>query len=265
MTKIEIDINNLKINYIKKGEGRTVLIIPGWGAPINTYITLINSISSYANVICLDMPGTGESEEPKESWDLENYIDFIKKFIESQNIKELDLIGHSNGGRIIIKLMSEQNLKFKVGKIILIGSAGILHKKTMKQIIKIKTFKLCKKIVLIKPIRKLFPNLLDKVQSYFGSADYKDSSPVMRTTMVKLINQDVRNFLPNIKAPTLLIWGENDTATPIADGEIMEKMIPDAGLIRVKGCSHYVFLENPAFVNIVIANFLKGGDNGNSN
>ena len=94
MIKIEINVNNLKINYIKKGEGRTVLIIPGWGAPINTYITLINSISSYANVICLDMPGVGGSEEPKESWDLDKYIEFIKKFIESQNINEIDLMGH---------------------------------------------------------------------------------------------------------------------------------------------------------------------------
>ena len=75
----------------------------------------------------------------------------------------------------------------------------------------------------------------------------------------------MRDLLPNIKVPTLLIWGENDTATPIEDGEIMEKMIPDAGLVRVKGCSHYVFIENPDFVNIVIGNFLKGDNNGNNN
>ena len=62
--KIETNINGLKINYIKKGKGKTVLILPGWGTVINTYKPLIESISTYANVICLDMPGFGESDEP---------------------------------------------------------------------------------------------------------------------------------------------------------------------------------------------------------
>ena len=265
MTKIETYIDNLKINYIKKGEGKAVLIIPGWGTSINTYNTLINSISTYANVLCLDMPGFGMSEEPKRSWNLDDYITFIIKFIESQNISELDLIGHSNGGRIIIKLMNKCDLNFKINRIILIGSAGIVHKKTMKQIIKIRTFKICKMFAQIKPVKKVFPNLLDKVKKHFGSADYKNASPIMRETMVKLINEDVRSFLPNIKVPTLLIWGENDTATPITDAKIMEQMIPDAGLIKIEGCSHYVFLENPVYVNIVIENFLTGGNDENNN
>lgn len=208
------------------------------------------------------MPGFGESEEPKKSWNIDDYVEFITKFIESQNIKELDLIGHSNGGRIIIKLMGQENLKFKVNKIILIGSAGIVNKKSLKIRFKIKTFKACKKFAELKPIKKIFPHLLDNVKKHFGSDDYKNSTPLMRETMVKVINEDVRSFLPKINVPTLLIWGENDTATPITDAEIMEKLIPDAGLIRVKGCSHYVFLENPSFVNIVIENFLTGGNNG---
>ena len=265
VTKIETYIDNLKINYIKKGSGKTVLIIPGWGTVINTYTTLLNSISTYANVLCLDMPGFGESNEPPKSWNLDDYITFIIKFIKSQNINELDLIGHSNGGRIIIKLMSQNDLGFKVNKIILIGSAGIVHKKTITQIVKIKTFKFCKKFAQIKPIKSIFPNLLDKVKNHFGSADYKDASPIMRETMVKLINEDVRCFLPTIKVPTLLIWGENDTATPITDAEIMEQMIPDAGLVKIKRCSHYVFLANPSYGNIVIANFLTGGNDGNNN
>lgn len=265
MTKIETNIDNLKINYIKKGTGKTVLIIPGWGTVTDTYITLINSISTYASVLCLDMPGFGKSDEPKNSWNLDDYVTFIIKFIKSQNIKELDVIGHSNGGRIIIKLMSREDLDFKINKIILIGSAGIVHEKTTKENFKIKVYKFCKKFAQIKPIKKMFPSLLDKVKNHFGSADYRNASPIMRESMVKLINEDLKNLLPNIKAPTLLIWGENDTATPIADGEIMEKMIPDAGLVRIKNCSHYVFLENPSYVNLIIANFLTGGNNENNN
>lgn len=257
---MKTNINNLNINYIKKGTGKAVLILPGWGTTINTYMTIINSISTYSTVYCLDMPGCGESEEPNTSWNLDNYVTFVIDFIRNQNIKELDLIGHSNGGRIIIKLMSQKNLDFNINKIILIGSAGIVHKKNLSQNLKIKVFKFCKKILELKPIKTICPNLILKLQNSFGSEDYRNASPIMKQTLVQLINQDLRELLPNINVPTLLIWGENDTATPICDGEIMEKLIPDAGLIKVKNCTHYVFLERPAYVNKIISAFLNGGN-----
>lgn len=256
MIKIETKVKNLKINYIKQGEGKSVLILPGWGTNINVYMGLVNAISTYANIICIDMPGFGESEEPKEAWDLNQYVDFIIEFIESQCIKELDIIGHSNGGRITIRMMNRKNLNFKVRKIILIGSAGIVHKKSLKVRFKIRTYKIGKKILSCKPVKALFPNAIKKFQSKAGSEDYRNSSPILRQSMVKLINEDLQEELQNVNAPTLLIWGENDTATPIHDAEIMEKKIPDCGLVRCSGCSHYVFLERPGYVNTVIQAFL---------
>lgn len=259
MISIKTNINNLNINYIKKGSGKAVLILPGWGTTINTYMPMINSISTYSTIYCLDMPGFGKSEEPNASWNLDNYVTFVINFIKNQNIKEVDLIGHSNGGRIIIKLMSQKNLNFKVNKIILIGSAGIVHKKTLSQKLKIKISKFCKKILELKPIKAICPNLISKLKNSFGSEDYRNASPVMKKTLVQLIDEDLRELLPNINVPTLLIWGGNDTATPISDGEFMEKLIPDVELIRVENCSHYVFLERPAYVNKIISTFLNGG------
>lgn len=256
---IETIIDNLRINYIKKGEGKSVLIIPGWGTTINTYNTLINSISTYSNIYCLDMPGYGESEEPKEVWDLNKYVDLILEFIESQGIKEIDLIGHSNGGRIIIRMMNRKALKFNVDKIILIGSAGIVHEKSTKQKLKTKILKIGKRIFELKPLKKIFPNLITKFQNKFGSADYRNASPIMKQSMVKLINEDLREELPNIKVPTLLLWGEKDTATPIEDAILMEKLIPNAGLVKFENCSHYVFLERVEQVNKIINTFLNGG------
>lgn len=206
------------------------------------------------------MPGFGTSEEPKTSWNVDNYVKFVIDFIKQQGIKELDLIGHSNGGRIIIKLMSHPDLDFKINKITLIGSAGIVNKKTLSQRFKIKTYKMLKKIVELKPVKALFPNLLIKLKNRFGSTDYKNASPIMKETLVKLVNEDVRTFLPKINVPTLLIWGVNDTATPLSDGELMEKLIPDAGLVKIENCSHYVFLEQSAYVNKIISTFLNGGN-----
>ena len=220
----------------------------------------MSSISAYTRVITLDMPGFGKSEMPKEEWNCDKYIDFIEEFIRQKGIKELDLIGHSNGGRIIIKMMSRPNLDFKVGKIILIGSAGIVHKKPIKIRLKVRMYKLGKKVLGSKVVKKIWPDALEKFQKNAGSADYKNSPPILRKSMVMLINEDMRKYLPNIKVPTLLLWGEKDTATPIEDAKIMEKMIPDAGLVKVDGCTHYVFLEQPAYINRIIKTFFTGGN-----
>lgn len=258
MNNIETIINGIKINFIKQGQGKNILILPGWGTQIDVYKVLIDNLSKYRTVFCLDMPGCGKSQEPKESWNTNDYVDFINQFIESQNIQELDLIGHSNGGRIIIKFMNQEDLKVKVNKIILIGSAGIVHKKKISKKIKIKIFKLGKKILQFEPIKRAFPNTIENYQNKFGSADYKNATQIMRETLVKLVNEDLSKLLPNIKVPTLLIWGKNDTATPIEDGKLMEQLIPDAGLVGIEECSHYVFLERPEYVNLIINTFLEG-------
>lgn len=249
-------INDLNVNYIKEGEGKeNVLILEGWGTNIETYRVLIDSLKTYSTVYCFDMPGFGKTDEPKKSYTLEEYVDLTIKFVESQGIKELSLIGHSNGGKVIIKMMAEKDLPFKVNKIVLIGSAGIVHEKTAKQKRKIKMFKLGKKFLSLKVVKFFFPNALENLKKKSGSADYRSATPVMRETLVRLVNTDVRDCLPKIKAPTILIYGEYDTATPATDGELMSKMIPDAGFIKVNGATHYVFLEYPVYVNNIIKTF----------
>jgi pimeloyl-ACP methyl ester carboxylesterase len=79
----------------------------------------------------------------------------------------------------------------------------------------------------------------------------------MRGTLSRVVNEDLRRFMPRITAPTLLIWGENDTATPLKDARTMERLIPDAGLVTFAGAGHYSFLERPAQFAAVLDSFLK--------
>ncbi len=254
---IKINILGLNINCIEQGEGENVLILPGWGTEYNVYKNLIDNISLYAKVYYFDMPGYGKSEEPKEPWGIDDFIKLVKEFIKIKKIQELTLIGHSNGGRIIIKMLSEQNLEFKVKRAILIGSAGIVHKKTIKQKFKLGIVKIGKKILGTKIVTKIAPNVLENFKKRLGSVDYRNATPVMRNTLVKLVNEDLRSNLKEINVPTLLLWGENDTETPLEDAKIMKKEIPDAGLVTFKQCSHYVFLERPIQINNIIKKFME--------
>ena len=72
-----------------------------------------------------------------------------------------------------------------------------------------------------------------------------------------IINEDQKKYLSKINVPTLLIWGENDTATPIQDARIMESLIPDAGLIVYPNSGHFSYIENLQNCNIVLHEFLK--------
>ena len=107
----------------------------------------------------------------------------------------------------------------------------------------------------MKPIAKLFPTALEKLRVKFGSADYAAASPMMRQCLVKAVNEDLSHLLPGVKAPTLLVWGDRDTATPISDAKRMEKEIPNAGLAVIPGTGHFSFVENPHLFARIMASY----------
>jgi pimeloyl-ACP methyl ester carboxylesterase len=81
---------------------------------------------------------------------------------------------------------------------------------------------------------------------------------VMRASMVRTVNLDLTVYLKAVSAPTLLLWGERDTETPMADGRKMERLIRGSRLIAVAGAGHFSYLDSPAFVNAVVGAFHHG-------
>lgn len=251
-----LKINNIEINYIKEGNSeKSILLLHGWGSNIELFRGIVNNLSKTHTVYALDMPGFGKTAEPKTSWCVDDYVDFVIKFIEKMKIEKLSLLGHSFGGRVIIKLVNREKLNFEVDKLILVDSAGILPK-NKKKTMKTRVYKTLKVIVGNNITKKVFPNALENLKKKFGSEDYRNASGVMRETLVKVVNEDLEPLLSNIKQSTLLVWGTEDTATPLSDAKIMESLIPDSGIVEVKGAGHYSFLEQPQLVNAVLNSFL---------
>ncbi|MCR4695143.1 MAG: alpha/beta hydrolase [Pseudobutyrivibrio sp.] len=243
---MNIEIDGYKINYKKTGSGdRYALILQGWGTTMDIYNSMAATISDSYTVVQVDLPGFGTSDEPREPWNVDAYGDFVVKFIEALEIKSLVLIGHSYGGRIIIKLATRPGIPFEIENIILVDSAGIIPEKTPAQKRKIRRYKILKRIFNIKLIETLLPATVEEWRSRQGSADYRNSSQMMRACMVLAVNEDLRKLLPDIKQDTLLIWGDKDTATPISDAHLMDELIPYSGLVVLEGSGHYSFLEQP--------------------
>ncbi len=244
-------VNNLNINYIKEGNGEFVFILHGWGSSCEVFKNSMSLMAEKYCVVVPDLPGFGETEEPKEPWCVDDYVDFVIDFISEFKAKKVVLMGHSYGGRIIIKLANRKNLPFELSKLILVDAAGIKPKLSFKSKVKVKTFKLLKHL--------LPQSLIAKLRNKMGSADYNNASPIMKQTMVKSIAEDLTPLLKGIKTETLLVWGKSDTATPLADGQLMEKEIKNSGLVTLDG-GHYSFLDSQFIFNRVIKSFLKIGD-----
>lgn len=249
--------DTLDVNVVDEGEGDVIVLLHGWLASAEVYRSIINMLRGNFRVIAPDFPGFGKSTEPSFAYDVEDYCDFVAELLRRLNVSKASFIGHSHGGRVIIALASRENLPFEISKIVLIDSAGIVSKKSLSKRAKIRTFKILKKIVSVKPVRKAFPEALPHLRKVFGSADYASSSETLQKSMVKLVNTDLSSRLPLIKQPTLLIWGENDDATPLSHAKIMEKEIPDAGLVVIKGAGHFSFTSDIPLTERVLRSFFN--------
>lgn len=246
-------INGLNINYTDTGEGKTIVLFHGWGAKKEAFAPVVQRLSQYMRVVALDFPGFGKSDEPKEIWDVESYALFMKEFIAAADCEGAIWLGHSFGGRVIIKLFEKMDIK--PNKIVLVDSAGIKPKRGMNYYIKVYSYKLGKKILKLPLINKT--GLYEKLVKNAGSSDYKVLSDNMRATMSRVVNEDLRGYLPKINVPTLLIWGDKDTATPIADAHIMDSLLPDSGIVVLEGAGHFSYLDRPGKFFAALEYFVK--------
>ncbi|MBQ7638888.1 MAG: alpha/beta hydrolase [Clostridia bacterium] len=248
-----VNIDNIQTNCLCLGEksDEAVVMLHGWASNGELFRNSALPVSAKYLVLAPDMPGNGATPEPPFAWSVDDYVDFVIHFIEHFGLKKVILLGHSFGGRVIIKMANRNDLPFEITRIILVDSAGIRPEKSSEQKLKENVSKFGKKLL------SKTPALLDKMQTMVGSADYRAASPLMRQVLVNTVNEDLTGLLPGIMQETLLIWGTLDTATPISDAEKMEKLIPNAGLARIEGCGHFSFIENPVIYNAVLASFLK--------
>ncbi len=238
------NVKDIDINYIQYGNGtQDIVLLHGWGQNIAMMRPLGDLFQDKYKITILDLPGFGESKEPVEPWSIDDYVDCLNLFLKELKVKKPILMGHSFGGRVAIAYSAN----YKVHKLCLFGSPCMRNRElTTKE----KTLKALKKIPFLN-------NLAEVAKNYIGSRDYKAASPIMRQTLVNVINQDLTDCAKNIMVPTLLIWGELDTEAPVDEARELEKIIPDAGLVVLAGLGHYAYLDNLPQVYKILLAFLK--------
>ena len=239
---MKITIQDININYIQYGEGKDILLLHGWGQNIEMMKPLGDSFCNHFRITILDFPGFGLSDEPKEAWNIDKYSEILEEFVKKVKIKKPIVIGHSFGGRVAIRFSARNN----IDKLILFGSPCVRNENDISL-----------KVKLLKKLKRLpgLNSLGEYMKQFIGSRDYKAASPIMRQTLVEVVNEDLSKYAREIEEPTLLIWGENDTEAPVEEAKILEKMMIDAALIILPG-THYAYLENLGRVVDILNHFI---------
>ena len=223
-----------------------LLLLHGWGVDHTTLAFLMEDLARDHRVAALDFPGFGESPEPAEPWNNRRFSELVEAFIETEGLEQPVLVCHSFGGRVALDLAARR--PELVGGLVLMGSAGVRPKRTKQYYLKLFSYKAIRGLAKVPGFSWLLSDFMDQYRQKYGSADYKKASEVMRKTLSSVVNEDLTGVMGHIKAPTLLIWGDQDTATPLEHGERMARLIPGAkvpggGLVVYEGLGHYAFLH----------------------
>ena len=237
-------VKNINVNYELYGEGKdTIVLLHGWGQNIQMMKPVGDKMCFNHQILIIDLPGHGESDEPDFAWTLYDYVEMLKELIEELKLKNIILIGHSFGGKIALLYAS----MYEVDKVVVFGSP--YKKKIEKVSFKLKVLKTFKKIPGINKLEGF-------AKKHIGSTDYKNASGIMREVLVNHVNLDITEDVKKIRVPLLIIWGTNDQAVPLEDAYELEKLVPGSGLVIYQGCTHYAYLENLGQTINVLKSFL---------
>ncbi|HKK45450.1 MAG TPA: alpha/beta hydrolase [Balneolaceae bacterium] len=250
----------LPVAYKKIGTGKPLLILHGWGSNSQVMMPLANQMAKLRTCYLLDLPGFGDSSAPDHPWDVDDYADLVEQFITAQDLGPVDLLVHSFGGRIALKLCAREKNKKIVDKVLITGGAGMKPKRSLSYYLKKYTAKTLKAPFLILPsdLQEKALNRLRQTSIWksLGSSDYSKLSGVMRQTFVRTVTDYLEPCLSNIPHEVLLLWGREDKAAPLYQAERMEQGIKNAALVVIDHAGHYAFLDRPSrFVSIAKAFF----------
>lgn len=246
------EVLGLRTRHLVRGEGpRSVLVLHGWGASIEAAYPIVAGLASVARVHALDLPGFGQSEPPPEPWGVQEYQAFVAAYMDAVGLDRTSIVGHSNGGRIAIRMAATEPAR--VDKLVLVDAAGIRPKRTFRWYRRVAMAKIGKHAA--RRLGRPGERLRDAMVSRAASADYAAAGE-LRPTLVKLVNADLRPYMPDIAAPTLLVWGADDAETPVAMAQEMERLIPDAGLIVLEAAGHYSYLDQSARFARIVSHFI---------
>jgi pimeloyl-ACP methyl ester carboxylesterase len=253
-----LDVEGLSTCYVDVGDGEPVLILHGWGASGGAVAPIVQAMSRNRRAISVDLPGFGGTDGPPRAWGTSDYATWVSGFITALKLSEPAIIGHSFGGRLAIRLAVEHGIG---SRLVLVDAAGVPPRRGFRYYRRVATAKGMR--LATRPFGRAGSRVQQAVSRRMASTDYA-AAGALRPTFVKVVSEDLRPLLPDIAVPSLLVWGSMDEETPLWQAHVMERLIPDAGLVVLEGAGHYSYLDQAARFARIVEHFLDSTKSGAS-
>ena len=245
-----LEVNGQTARVVDRGSGDPVVVLHGWGGRIESMAPVLSCLEGAFRTIAVDLPGFGDSPAPKNVWGTGDYAGFVTDLLTQLDVRRAHFIGHSFGGKTSLYLAAAQPAM--VEKLVLVDPTGLRIPPSFKARMKRGLSRAGRVAGTLGPPGRAIKSA---IYSRIASKDYRDAGP-MRPILVRVVNEDLASMLPDIAAPTLIVWGSLDDAVPLSHAHVMEKGIRDAGLVVFEGAGHFPYLEQPDRFCRIVRHFL---------
>lgn len=224
-----------------------ILALHGWGRTHRDFAALLEGFDA----IALDLPGFGSTPEPEAAISAAGYAERVAPVFDELELPAV-LIGHSFGGRAAVALAAKH--PEKVGGLVLTGVPLLRLEQggRSKVALGYRLLRLAHRLGFVRG------DLMERARQRYGSADYRAANGVMREILVKAVNETYEEEMRAVKCPVELVWGELDTAAPLAVGQGALDFLDEAELTVVAGCDHYTPSNAPEALREALRRRLEG-------
>ncbi|HEX2481234.1 MAG TPA: alpha/beta fold hydrolase [Methylomirabilota bacterium] len=267
-----VEVDGTPVNYVDIGEGELepIVFVHGLGGQWQNWLENIPRAAQERRVIALDLPGSGLSPPPRDGITIPGYGRSVDTVCDKLGLGRVDMVGNSMGGFVA----AEVAIQFpeRIDQLVLVSAAGIASADVAKAPIltigrvmsAIATHSLSSDRFLasrpksrhrVLALVARHPSRLKADLAYEGflkGAGKPGFQPALRACL----NYDFRDRLPEIRQPTLIVWGENDSIIPVRDAHEFERLIPDSRKVVMKETGHVPMAERPNTFNDLMLEFL---------
>jgi pimeloyl-ACP methyl ester carboxylesterase len=244
------DVGDYRIHWVEAGEGpRPLVLLHGLSGSSRWWQRNAGAVAGHTRVVIPDVIGFGRSRCPGPLPDVPALAEVLAQWMASLGEDGVSLVGHSMGGHLSIHLAARH--PELVRRLVLVDAAGIPRPLTPRHVARFA-------YEMTPPRRWGDPRFLPVI---VGDALAAGPFTILRA-LRHILRDDVRPLLSSIEAPTLIIWGENDSIVPLEHGRALRRSIPNARLLVLKGAYHNSMVDRPHDFNAALLAFLAGAEVG---
>ena len=264
-----VEVPGARVEYVEIGEGEPILFIHGISGTWQNWLENLPHFGAGRRAIAIDLPGFGTSPMPEWKPGMDTYGQMVHDFCEALGLERTTLVGNSMGGFIAVEAATDEPERYS--HLVLVAAAGIMNTWNPEARATATSYAWSKlggtvadhgKWIVSHPrSRQLalapffrYPGRLRRELLLEQLAGGR--CPGFGDAVQSLISHVVRERLPTIEMPTLIVWGLSDRVIPVAAGISYHRRIPHSRLEIFERTGHLPQLERPARFNALLDEFL---------